>query len=241
MLKRNLPNLITLGNLALGCYGILLVLSGRPELAPWCIVLAGLLDFLDGATARLLNAYSAIGKDLDSLADVVSFGVLPGFIARELLLNAISEQTYWGPDDMLPRILEALTLLIPLLSAWRLARFNNDPGQTENFIGLPTPAHAFFWAGLSVGIYQGSLELLNQVWLLALLIVLMPLLLVAPLPMFSLKLKHLKWQGNQVRYIFLLICLPLLFFLQLAGLCPVILLYLLLSGLVLVFSKQTSG
>jgi CDP-diacylglycerol---serine O-phosphatidyltransferase len=239
MLRQNLPNYITLGNLAAGCTGIQFILTGRPEWAPWCVVVAALLDFLDGFAARMLRAQSAIGKDLDSLADMVSFGVLPGFLAWELSISAVSDKTYLSGDEPLMYPIRFAFLLIPLLSAWRLAKFNNDPSQSETFKGLPTPANALFWAGLASGIYKGEYEMLYQPWVLMCLTVGMSLLLVAPLPMFSFKFNSFTWQNNRLRYLFLIVAIPLLFWLAMPGLAPMMLLYVLVS--LMVFFRAKSG
>lgn len=239
MLRKNLPNLITLGNLASGCIGIQLILSGRPEWVPWCIIISAVFDFFDGAAARLLNAHSAIGKDLDSLADMVSFGVLPGLLAWELTLSAAADNSSLTGEEPLMFIFRYVHLLIPLLSAWRLARFNNDPAQAQTFSGLPTPANALFWAGLAFGIYGGQYEILYLPLLLTVLSIIMSLLLVVKLPMFSLKFKTVAWKNNRLRYIFLLVATPLLLGLGIMGLAPVILLYVMMS-MALAATRTTS-
>jgi len=241
MLKRNLPNFITLANLASGCVGLQLVLSGKPEWAPWCILLSAVFDFFDGTAARLLNAHSAIGKDLDSLADVVSFGVLPGFIINNLIEQALSEQSSYTGEEPVMAFFRFVFILTPLLSAWRLAKFNNDPEQTDSFKGLPTPANGLLWAGLAYGLYQDEFALVNNPWILAILSILLAGMLIANMPMFSLKIKSLTWKGNRLRVLFILAAVPLLLCLGIAGLFPVILLYICLSAIRLLFFKPDAG
>lgn len=142
-LFRHLPNTLTLLNLVSGCVGLHFVSQGELHVALICILISGLLDFFDGLAARALNAYSNLGKDLDSLADVVSFGVLPGMMMHHLILLQGAQWTW----------LSWLAFLYPAMAALRLAIFNNDPEQRTYFKGLPSPAAALFIAGF-VGIYQ---------------------------------------------------------------------------------------
>ena len=160
MLKRNLHDLFTLENLLIGCMGIMLVLKGEHVLACYTILISGVFDFFDGMSARALKINNPHGKDLDSLADVVSFGVLPGFLAMSLIngsddaiFDKIWLMGFETPDGL--SLLSYVAFLIPVLSAYRLAKFNHDTRQTDSFIGLPTPANALFWCGLVVGIDSG--------------------------------------------------------------------------------------
>lgn len=243
MLRRNIPDLLTLGNLACGVLGIAFCVQGNPVLATWMILLSALLDFFDGMAARALGINNPHGKDLDSLADVVSFGVLPGFLAYSLIApdSAVWEGKLWLLGIETKAGLERLALLalvVPaVFSAYRLAKFNHDTRQTENFIGLPTPAHALFWVGLIQGIDQGIWYLVASPIIVFILIVLFSLLLLAPLPMFSLKLKQKGWKGNELRYSFLLGCLPVLLWLQIAGLALIMVVYLMVSMLSAAGSK----
>lgn len=228
-LKQNLPNALTLANLASGCLGIVQVLTGDAEAACWLILLAGVFDFFDGMLARALKVTSAIGKDLDSLADMVSFGVLPGLMAGSLIWESLSGAASPEPGSLLYEYLPFIFLLMPLLSAVRLARFNNDSRQQSSFVGLPTPANALFWVGLATGIHNEAFVLLNNPWLLTALTIALSLLLVTPLPMFSFKFSSFSWRSNRLRYLFLLITAPLLLWLGIPGLAPVIVLYVLVS------------
>ncbi|MDP3441982.1 MAG: CDP-diacylglycerol--serine O-phosphatidyltransferase, partial [Ignavibacteria bacterium] len=143
--KNHIPNFITLLNLLSGCLSILFFSHGQIELASWMIFVAALFDFFDGFVARALKAYSAIGAQLDSLADVVSFGVAPSFLIYSLILNSHGRQEFMIYDiDLLP----LTAFLIPLFAAFRLAKFNVDERQTTSFLGLPTPATGLLIASL---------------------------------------------------------------------------------------------
>jgi len=190
MIKKHIPNFITTLNLFSGCVAVYLAFKGNYQGAFVAILLSAVFDFFDGFAARLLKAYSPMGKELDSLADVVSFGVAPGAMVFSLLSTA-------GMNEWLPFI----GFLIPVFSGLRLAKFNIDDRQTSSFIGLPVPANAIFWAGL---IFSFSLFMLGNLWLLLLLIAIFCFLLVSEIPMFSLKFKNIKWKDNQIQYIFLI-------------------------------------
>lgn len=228
MIKRNLPNALTLGNLLCGCLAIQQLLSGNAEWAPWLMLVSGILDFFDGMLARALNVLSDIGKDLDSLADVVSFGVLPGFMAYYLIAQAqgIENPQSLEVSELFPA---SLAFLIPLLSAFRLANFNHDTKQTSSFIGLATPANGFFWSGL---FYLVAIEQVIQpsYILISGVAVASVLLLNAPIPMFSFKFKRgLKTNELWPQIVLLLASIPLLILYSLGAFAPIILIYVLLS------------
>lgn len=221
-LKAQLPNFITLLNLLSGVLGILWVLEGQPLYGAYFVILAATFDFFDGFAARWLKVQSEIGKELDSLADVVSFGLLPGI----LLYSLTKSQT---EASFLPYC----TLIIPLLSAYRLAKFNLDTRQSDRFIGLPTPANALLlttipylaarWPELSPWI-SSPIALVVIAWLTS-------LLLVAELPLIALKFKNSSLTDNFYRYALLATGAVCLIWLQLAGIPLLILGYLLLSGM----------
>ncbi len=205
-LTKHIPNLITCFNLLSGCMATFFAIEGDLEWAAFLIFIAAFFDFMDGLLARILKAQSAMGKELDSLADVVSFGVSPGFIAfaylKEALLNQ-GTQILWL----------SVAFLIPVFSALRLAKFNVDTRQSSSFIGVPTPANAIFWASIPLVLCWGNSPLLES-WLsnplfVVASIVITSLFLVLEVPMFSLKMKSLHWKENKIRYSFLL-CLLLL-------------------------------
>lgn len=179
------------------------------------IGLATVFDFCDGLSARLLHAYSALGKELDSLSDLVSFGVAPA----ALVFNLIQSQTgSW---------VAFLAFLIAVFGALRLAKFNIDDRQTTSFIGLPIPANAIFWIGVVA--WNVDFRYIGDAWMTAL-VVLFPLLMVSSLPMFSLKVKTLSLRSNVRRYALLLGAAMLVAAMQLAGLLWAIVFYILLSA-----------
>lgn len=224
-ITRHIPNAVTCCNLFSGCIATVMAYEMRYDMALLFIVLAAVFDFFDGMLARLLDARSPIGKDIDSLADDISFGLAPAMIAFSLF-----KETHY------PAIMEGIAawmpytaFLIAVFSALRLAKFNIDTRQTSSFIGMPTPANALFWASLAAGAHPFlTSPAFNAAWLFVLVCV-MSGLLVAELPMFSLKFKNLSWSGNQTRYIFLLMCIPLLITLGISSFAAIIAWYLILS------------
>ncbi len=217
MLAKHLPNILTLGNLICGCLGILLVQEFPPYIPAYLVWAACVFDFFDGFSARLLKSTSLIGKELDSLADMVSFGVLPSLTMYTWLHQV-------QPDN--PLVYSAF--LIAVFSALRLAKFNIDENQKDNFIGLPTPAHALFITGL-VFLDEPFDAVTSSFSGLLTITVLGSLLLVIPLPLFALKFKNYSWGENQLRFIFVAMSVLLLAWMQAAGIPFIILLYLVLS------------
>ncbi|WP_455781888.1 CDP-alcohol phosphatidyltransferase family protein [Phocaeicola coprocola] len=222
---RNIPNILTSCNLFSGCIAAYMAFHGNYKGALLFIVLGAMFDFFDGMTARLLHVSSPIGKELDSLADDITFGLAPAAIGFSLF-----KEVYY-PDFLMPivGIMPYTAFLIAVFSGLRLAKFNIDERQTSSFIGMPTPANALFWASLAVGGHSFLIsDNFNAIYLFVLVVV-MSLLLVAELPMFSLKFKDLSWGHNKVSYIFLIVSLPLLIIFQLSGIAAVIIWYILLS------------
>jgi len=207
-MKKHIPNFITCMNLFSGCVAAYLAFKGNYLGAFIAILLAAVFDFLDGFAARLLKAYSAMGKELDSLADMISFGLAPGALVFSLLTNT-------GPNEWLPYA----GFLIPVFSGLRLAKFNIDDRQTSSFLGLPVPANAIFWAGM---VYSFSPFLMNNVWFFLILIVVFCFLLVSEIPMFSLKFKNVSWKDNQNQYLFLIGCAAILAFFQVSAFAIII-------------------
>lgn len=225
---RHLPNTLTCGNLLCGCIGIVAVFHDNSVLAAYLIGLAAVLDFLDGFLARLLKAYSSIGKELDSLADCVTFGVLPAVIVFDLFRRSFPYTTLVAPP--IP-VLCYLAFLIAIFSALRLAKFNVDTRQTNSFIGVPTPANAILVGSLPLimdSVYFASILILNQTFLIGLTLV-MSYLLVAEFELFALKFKHYGWSGNQIKYIFLILSVVLLAWLHYVAIPLIILLYIFFS------------
>jgi len=195
-----------------------MALRGTFEQAAIFILIAAVCDFLDGLSARLLHAYSDMGKELDSLSDLISFGLAPGLMVYALLNDYL----------LLPygnlEYLAYIALLIPVAGGIRLAKFNVDDRQTTSFIGLPIPANALFW----IGVCFADTRDWHPVIILAL-IVLFSYLMVSNLPMFSLKASNLSWSNNKLRYILIITSLGLIIWLGLTGLAGAIIAYILLS------------
>ncbi len=201
-MKKHVPNTITSMNLFSGCIAIVMAFEGAFIWVVFWVILAAIFDFFDGMAARLLNAYSNIGKELDSLADVVSFGVAPA-VALFILLR---DYTFY-PESLIfiQPYIPYLAFIIPVFSALRLAKFNIDERQTSSFIGLPTPANALFWVSYVYGIHKSSMANTAILFLTITLIVALSLLMVSEAPMFSFKFKNMKIKGNE-KPIILIIC-----------------------------------
>lgn len=221
----NIPNIITCLNLISGCFAIVSALQGDYETAFAWIIAGAVFDFFDGMAARLLGVSSPVGKELDSLADVVTFGVAPSAI-----LYSFGESFYAGVTCMFPTLLPYhFAFVMAAFSALRLAKFNLDERQTMGFIGLPTPANALFWASLIVGCGDWIQTLPYKPLILLLMMGVSCWLLVSEIPMFALKFKHWGWRGNEIRYAFLLSCLPLLAIFGIAGIAVIVAWYVVLS------------
>ncbi|GAB2956182.1 CDP-alcohol phosphatidyltransferase family protein [Hymenobacter coalescens] len=241
-IKNHLPNALTCLNLLCGCVALTLILGFDPALAAFSqlpsfthwqplvhaaflIGIAAIADFFDGLVARALRVSSPIGKDLDSLADMVSFGVVPGAILFKLLQYVLLATE-------LPKSMAYLAFTVSIFSALRLAKFNNDTRQSDSFIGVPTPANTMLIASLPLILANDKFGvgffILNP-WVLLGLTFLMSRLLVAELPLFALKFKNFKWQDNSLRFVFLLLSVLLLVLLQAVAVPLIILLYVLLS------------
>ena len=219
MIKRQIPNLITLCNLACGVLSVLAAVGySFPRQAALLICLGILFDFFDGLTARLLGVSSPMGKELDSLADVVTSGVAPAAILYELT----EEWLYLSGLSWLALVF----LLIPLFAAYRLAKFNLDTRQSHSFLGLPVPSQALVWVGVALSLERPSAIAVLVVSLL------LDVLMVSELPLFSLKFnfKDLSWKTNSVQYIFLIGCAVIIALLRdWIALSAIILWYILLS------------
>ncbi len=246
-----------------GVVAIILALSGRIDIAPLCIFVGLLCDFLDGFLARKLGIAGELGKQLDSLADMITFGVAPGVIMMVVMVSSIymdsfSTETnftsyvhyelslwinavfYNVDNDMNASIkyLPFIALFIPFMSMFRLAKFNLDTRQNDSFIGLPTPLNTFFFLFFPLVMamnfeqwhnQESIYSLLFNPYLLTVLIVLMSCLLLAELPLFSLKVKHFSWKENEVRYIFLIVCVILILSIRVWAIPIIVILYLILS------------
>ncbi|MDR0364813.1 MAG: CDP-diacylglycerol--serine O-phosphatidyltransferase [Bacteroidales bacterium] len=217
--KRHIPNTITAFNILCGTLSIIAVFHWNLQIAAYFIFAGAVFDFFDGFVARLLKVSGAFGKELDSLCDVVTFGVAPGMIVYKMLFDNFGAVS-WVPF---------LALLIPVFSALRLAKFNLDERQTTGFIGLPTPANALFFAGISFINAPFFLSLLSWQWLLPILTILFSFLLIAEVPLMSLKFKNFRFKENIIRYIFLFCALLLIIVFTNNALPSIILIYILIS------------
>lgn len=224
-ITRHIPNTVTCCNLFSGCLAIVWAYQGNYQVALGFILLGAVFDFFDGMLARALQAYSPLGKELDSLADDITFGVAPSMIVFSLF-KEVSVPAFLSP---VAGYLPYAAFLIAVFSALRLAKFNIDTRQTSSFIGVPTPANALFWGALVVGAHDFLVSDFFNACYLLLLVGFTSWLLVAEIPMFSLKFKNLSWRDNKVQFVFLLGCVPLVLFLGIAGLAAVIIWYALLS------------
>ncbi len=219
MIVRHIPNALTSANLLMGCLGILAMIENWAIPGAYFVWAACVFDFFDGFAARWLKVSSAIGKELDSLADVVSFGVLPAFIMYRYFSQAGAD-TIWA----------SVSFLLAIFSALRLAKFNIDPNQSDNFIGLPTPANALFLSALFF-LPAPWHAWVHQPWVLTLITVAFAGVLVSPLPLFALKFKTWGWAENKTRFTFLFLSVLLLIIAREAGIALIIVLYILMSVL----------
>lgn len=239
-MKKHIPNIITCCNLVCGCIAVGAAFQNPIPLNYfWAIVfilLGAIFDFFDGMAARALGVSSPIGKELDSLADVVTFGVAPS----AMLFSLFQEVQYPEFMESLRAFMPYTAFLIAAFSALRLAKFNIDIRQTSSFIGLPTPANALFWGSLIVGEHAFLVSGRFNALFLFLFMLLFCFLLVAELPLFALKFKNLSWKDNSIKYIFLLGCAPC-FMLAESCFAAIILWYVVLSVVAPLISPSTEN
>lgn len=236
-IKEQIANFFTLMNLVCGVTAIMIMVRGTMdmyEVSFFLVFLGAVFDFLDGFVARALKISSEIGKQLDSLSDVITFGVLPGIIASILLARTWEGNT--GPTS----IVFWLPLLIPTFSAIRLAKFNIDTRQTKDFLGLPTPANALLWASFGIAslkstflfgatsISQLSFLLLNPLFLMGC-ILLTSVLMIAPIRLLGMKFDKFQWKGNELRFLLIATAIITLFVFHFAAVPIILLLYILFS------------
>jgi CDP-diacylglycerol--serine O-phosphatidyltransferase len=227
MLKKHIPNAITMLNLLLGCCALVSILYGQYVQGFWLVFAAVLADFADGLVARMLGVHSELGKELDSIADTVSFGVVPGVIYYSLLVLALGLE---GEDGL--QLAAIPGFIVSAFSGLRLAKFNLDTRQTDGFIGLPTPSSTMFTVGLMLIYALDSYGMGSWVLSAPLLygcILIQSYLLVAEIPMFSLKFKNFAWAGNEIQFVFTAIAIVLLITVQEVAFSVVVLLYVLFS------------
>jgi len=219
-ITRHIPNTITCCNLLSGCMAVMAAFHADAWHTLIWVVAGALFDFCDGLSARLIKAYSPLGKELDSLADLVTFGLAPAMLCLMTL-----RQFSYGCQS-LETIYPYIGLVLVVFAALRLAKFNTDERQTSSFLGLAVPANALFWCGL----FQMDLSTVPAApWIIGALVILFAGLMVSEIPMFSLKFKSLKWADNKIRFIFLIVSVVILVLLQERGLAAVIGWYIILS------------
>ena len=218
-MKKHIPNTITCCNLISGCIATWFAFQSDYRMALLFIVIGAVFDFFDGMSARLLHVSSNIGKELDSLADDITFGFAPSAIVFSYLCSFHIHLI----------IFPFLAFVMTAFSALRLAKFNLDERQALGFIGLPTPANALFWGSLIVGLHQSGFFFEGLEWVILAGVFISCYLLVAEIPMFALKFKHWGWKGNEIKYIFILSCVPILLLLGIIGLAVIIAWYVILS------------
>jgi CDP-diacylglycerol---serine O-phosphatidyltransferase len=236
-MKQHIPNALTLLNVFCGACALVSILGGHYTEGVSFLVVCLIADFLDGFAARLLNVKSEMGKELDSLADMVSFGVVPAAILYKLLTTAtvfsFMQQSYYP----------LLAFVITAFSCYRLAKFNLDTRQTTDFIGLNTPTNTLFFVGLlfiKINHFEDLEALTSSATFLYALIPISSYLLISEIPMFSLKIKGLQWQGNEARFIFAAIAVLLLVLMREAAVALLVVLYVVINMVSnLVFKKAT--
>jgi CDP-diacylglycerol--serine O-phosphatidyltransferase len=228
----NLPNALTLINLFSGCMAVVFVFNYHIDWVPYCISISLAADFLDGFAARWTKTSSEIGKQLDSLADVISFGLLPGAVVYFMILQIMERSGNASLPAAYLIAYSAVAFLITLFAALRLAKFNVDERQSDGFIGLATPAATIFvWGILEVFLHNpfGLGFVVQSVPFLYATTALLSVLMIAELPMFAFKFKNYAWSGNEIRYLFIILSVVLLAVFKFASLTIIIILYILIS------------
>lgn len=224
--KRYIPNTITCCNLIAGCIAMVFAFYGKQDTALLFILIGALFDFFDGMSARLLHVSSPIGKELDSLADGITFGAAPAM----MIFTLMSQIEYPPVFEPVAKFIPFIAFVIAAFSALRLAKFNLDERQTSSFIGLPTPANALFWGALITGTGERIAVTQHTLPFILILIAISCWLLISEIPMFSLKFKQWGWKGNEVRYLFILSCVPILLTFGISGFAIIIAWYVILSA-----------
>lgn len=232
-IKKHIPNLLTLGNLLSGTVATILAVEGDFVSAGLFVVLGIFFDFFDGFVARLLNVSGELGKQLDSLADMVTSGVVPGIIMYQLLKNGIENVGDFSNDFEIINYIPYLGLILTLAACYRLAKFNIDTRQSESFIGLPTPAMSLFVISLPLILEFSNYSFIsgliqNNYFLLGVTLIL-SYLMNAEIPLFSLKFKDFSFKNNAVKYLFLIASIVLIITLKYISIPLIIVIYVLLS------------
>lgn len=225
-MKKHIPNIITMLNLFSGCIAITMAFFGNFEGVLLWVIAAAIFDFFDGFAARLLHVSSPMGKELDSLADVISFGLAPSAAVYILLRDFVIYPHFLAPLSL---YLPYFAFLIAVFSALRLAKFNLDERQTSYFIGMPTPANALFWISYCCGIFNLSFLENHLLYITLILIVAFSLLMISEIPMFSLKIKKLALKGNEMQALLIASMIVFVLLLDILGIAAGIVAYIALS------------
>lgn len=230
-MKKYIPNFFTFLNMASGLVALVMVFKYRLEMAAFFVFLGIAFDFLDGFFARILHVKSDLGLQLDSLADLITSGVVPGAVMYVLLQKSLIEQRFDGVEYVV--FIPYLGFILTLAAGYRLAKFNLDTRQTERFIGLPTPAMSIFVVSLPLILLLDRFEMIRQLldnpYVLLVIVLLFSYLMNSKLPLFALKFKNFSWQTNGLKYIFLLISLFALIFIKIMAIPLMVLFYIFLS------------
>jgi CDP-diacylglycerol--serine O-phosphatidyltransferase len=227
----SIPNILTLINLFAGCMAVVFIFNFHIELVPYCVAISLVADFFDGFAARLFKTSSDIGKQLDSLADVVSFGLVPGLVLFQMLFQNYSTGSEFYSTAKI-YLYSSPAFLVPLFAALRLAKFNVDTRQTNGFLGLATPAATAFIIGMLLVFNNNTYNLgpiiFDKVVIYAVIVIISGLM-VSEIPMFALKFKTFGWKGNEIVYLFIILSAILLATLKFAAVSLIVILYILVS------------
>lgn len=225
-MRKQIPNIITLLNLFSGTIAITLAFNGNFLGVVIWVVIAAIFDFFDGMAARALKAYSPLGKELDSLADVVSFGVAPASALYILLKdNFIYPEALQSISHLIPYI----SFLIPVFAAYRLAKFNIDTRQSHSFIGLPTPANGLFWISYCYAIDKLAIQNEIIIYVTVIAVIIMSIIMIAEIPMFSFKFQNKGFKGNEKQIILILLSISFLAIFGIGGVALSIIAYIFIS------------
>lgn len=236
-MKKHIPNILTCLNVLSGCIACVMAFEGNYFWVVIWVIVAAVADFFDGFSARILKAYSNIGKDLDSLADMVSFGMAPALVVFRFLSDSPTLDSLSLPfAGYIPYI----SFMLVIFSALRLAKFNNDERQTSSFIGLPTPPNALFWISLCYGLSLNNTGIPDEVsfYSIIVLIIIFSLLMISEIPMFSLKVKNFGLRGNELRYLLIVLMLAAVIFGGLLGIAAGIIVYIIMSVISSAIAKK---
>ncbi len=219
-ITKHIPNAITSLNVLSGCIAVIFALQGDYYAVAICIALSAIFDFCDGFAARLLQAYSPMGKELDSLADLISFGLAPALLVLSSLQNVLPVEYKW---------VAYISLILPVFAALRLAKFNIDERQSTSFIGLPVPANALWWIGVSHIFTHPETVSCIELWGVVISIPVFAVLMISELPMFSLKFSNYRLSENVMRYTLIVVSIVCLVWQGVAGFALIIGIYILMS------------